>query len=746
MGSQVARLSTGLLLQVAPVLALLCFCPLVAEAGGASVRRVLVLYPMRDGQPGVFQVDQGLRHTFETSVAERVELYNEYLDSARFPDERYQRRLAEFLRPKYASLKIEAIIAVMPPALDFALKYREELLPGVPIVFAVMDERELKTRQLGPGVVGAPMRFDLVPTLELALRLHPGTRRVVVVTGAAKIDAAWDAEARQAFRSYEGKPEFVYLAGLPMDDLLKEVASLPDASLVYYLHVQQDGSGELFAPAEVAGRVAAAANAPVYGHVDTYLGRGIVGGRLMSFEGEGRKAALLTVRVLAGEKPEGMSVADAGENAYMFDWRQLQRWGIREENLPPGSVAHFRQPTFWEVYKWHVFGALALCFCQALLIFGLLVQRASRRRATVALRESEERFRRMADTAAVMVWLSGTDKRCTYVNKSWVDFTGRTAESQLGDGWSEGVHAADLRRCLDTYVRAFDARQAFRMEYRVRRFDGEYRWVLDVGAPRFASDGAFQGYIGSCIDITEQKRVEGALRESQRELRALAGQLLQAQETERRRIARELHDDLNQSLALLAVELDLLGQAPPGPAARLDGRASELSARVKQLSSAVHDLSHNLHPSRLEQLGLVAAVRGLCKEQAQAHGLEVEFTHQQVPPSLPDDTALCLYRIAQEALRNVVKHSGARRARIELSGSEGGVCLQVADDGAGFDPAAIDGQGGLGLVSMRERLRLVGGAIVIDSRPSAGTRLDVRVPLCATCQGPNARPENTGQV
>src|SRR5262245_11125751 len=187
----------------------------------------------------------------------------------------------------------------MPPALDFALKYREELLPGVPIVFAVMDERELKTRQLGPGVVGAPMRFDLIPTLELALQLHPRTRRVVVVTGAAKIDAAWDAEARQAFRRYDGKPEFVYLTGLPMDDLLKQVASLPDASLVYYLHVQQDGSGHAFAPAEVVERVAAAANVPVYGHVDTYLGRGIVGGRMMSFEAEARKAALLTARILA---------------------------------------------------------------------------------------------------------------------------------------------------------------------------------------------------------------------------------------------------------------------------------------------------------------------------------------------------------------------------------------------------------------------------------------------------------------
>src|SRR5207248_3095292 len=146
---------------------------------------------------------------------------------------------------------------------------------------------------------------------------------------------------------------------------------------------------------------------------------------------------------------------------------------------------------------------VSLCVSEALLIFGLLVQRANRRREGIALRESEARFRLMADTAAVMVWISGPDKRCTCVNKPWLDFTGRPLETQVGDGWSEGVHADDLQRCLDTYGRAFDARQGFHMEYRLRRFDGEYRWVLDVGAPRFDADGTFLGYIGSSIDIAE---------------------------------------------------------------------------------------------------------------------------------------------------------------------------------------------------------------------------------------------------
>jgi signal transduction histidine kinase len=220
----------------------------------------------------------------------------------------------------------------------------------------------------------------------------------------------------------------------------------------------------------------------------------------------------------------------------------------------------------------------------------------------------------------------------------------------------------------------------------------------------------------------------------------LTGRLIQAQETERRRIARELHDDFGQSLAFLSVGLDLVGQRPPASAAQLGEQMQELSAQVKQLSSSVHQLSHRLHPSKLEQLGLVTAVRGLCKELSQVHALPIDFAEHQVPASLPEETVLCLYRVAQEALRNVVKHSGARSAGVELSASETALCLSVTDDGSGFAPAALDGKGGLGLVSMRERLHLIGGTITIDSGPKIGTRIDVRAPLTATGKNEGGLP------
>jgi signal transduction histidine kinase len=161
----------------------------------------------------------------------------------------------------------------------------------------------------------------------------------------------------------------------------------------------------------------------------------------------------------------------------------------------------------------------------------------------------------------------------------------------------------------------------------------------------------------------------------------------------------------------------------------LGGRIHELSARVKQLSSSVHGLSHQLHPSKLEQLGLLAAVRGLCQELTQSHKLPIAFTHQDVPETLREDTALCLYRIVQEALGNVLKHSGATHAWVELTHRAGTVYLQVTDDGVGFDAKSVDRNGGLGLVSMRERLRLVQGQITFGSQQSIGTRIAVSIPL-----------------
>ena len=346
----------------------------------------------------------------------------------------------------------------------------------------------------------------------------------------------------------------------------------------------------------------------------------------------------------------------------------------------------------------------------------------ARRQAEQVLRESEERFRLVANAAPVLIWMSGPDKLCNYFNQTWLEFTGRPFEAELGNGWSEAVHAEDLKACLDTYTQAFDRHESFKMQYRLRRNDGEYRWVLDIGVPRFNCDGTFAGYIGSCVDVTDHKLAEEALSNVNRSL-------IEAQEEERTRIARELHDDINQQLALLAIALDQLKQELPRSLPQLRGRIEELQNRTSAVSSDIQTLSHRLHSSKLEYLGLVAAAKGFCGEFSEQHHVEVAFEHQQVPSSLPKDISLCLFRVLQAALANALKHSGVRRYEVLLSGTANGIHLTVRDHGIGFDLEKVLSGHGIGLISMRERVRLVNGKISIQSRPDRGTTIDIDVPL-----------------
>ena len=350
----------------------------------------------------------------------------------------------------------------------------------------------------------------------------------------------------------------------------------------------------------------------------------------------------------------------------------------------------------------------------------LLRDVTDRKHAEEALRESEERFRLVANTAPVMIWMSGTDKLCTYFNKPWLDFTGRTLEAEVGNDWVESVYSEDLDKCLATYTEAFDRRESFTMEYRLRRYDGEYRWILDTGVPRFNLDNSFAGYIGSALDVTDRKLAEEALA-------TMGRRLIEAHEEERSRIGRELHDDINQRLALLAVELDRWNQeSTSGPEIHEHVESAQL--RIAEIARDVQGLSHHLHSPKLEYLGLAAAANSFCRELAEKNLVNISFHQTDIPRTLPKEVSLCLFRVLQEALHNAVKHSGVRDFNVELHGRAEEIELTVTDAGVVFDLDEGMNRRGLGLIIMRESLQLVNGEFV-SSKTGRGTTIHARVPL-----------------
>ncbi len=337
------------------------------------------------------------------------------------------------------------------------------------------------------------------------------------------------------------------------------------------------------------------------------------------------------------------------------------------------------------------------------------------------LRESEQRMTLATEAAHLGIWVRDLSRNEIWASVKWRELFGFTKSERLDlDCFMHRLHPDDRDRIRQVFANA-EVTGHYEGEYRILLPNGQIRWIASRGRVEF-SRGRPIMIRGASLDITARKQAEEGARN-------LSGQLIYAQEAERMRLARELHDDLNQSLALLAIELDMFGQKPPATGSEVAERMRHLSAQVKNLSSSVHRLSHELHPAKLEQLGLAAAVRGFCREIGEMRNIAIEVDTREVPRELPNDIALCIYRIVQEGLQNVIKHSGAVTAKVELTTNEDHLGLVVSDQGCGFDSVVAKGEGSLGLVSMRERVRLVRGQISIESRKGEGTRIQVQVPL-----------------
>jgi PAS domain S-box-containing protein len=366
----------------------------------------------------------------------------------------------------------------------------------------------------------------------------------------------------------------------------------------------------------------------------------------------------------------------------------------------------------------------------------------AQKRAEDILRLSEERFRMVANDTPAYLWLSGSDTPNCFINKPLAAFLG-TEDSSLGEKWMDHVHPDDRPAMFAVFQDAFPQGLPISIECRIRRHDGDYRWMLDQALPRWSSHGEFLGHAGSLTDITEAKIAQeesraahdaltnelAERRSAEQQILRLTDSLISAQEKERSRIARELHDNLSQQIAAASIMLSSLKRQIPERDSGLREQADRAHHRLSQVAEGIRNISHDLHPALLEHAGLTAALRAHCWEFSALTGMEIQFQADEAFTKVRGDVSLCIYRVVQEGLQNVMKHAGKKAAHVSLARREGSLCLTITDQGTGFDVKESSAASGLGLVSMRERVKLVHGRLELTSKPLEGTTLRACIPM-----------------
>jgi PAS domain S-box-containing protein len=346
---------------------------------------------------------------------------------------------------------------------------------------------------------------------------------------------------------------------------------------------------------------------------------------------------------------------------------------------------------------------------------------APRRRAEEALRKSEEKFAKAFQASpAIFTIVRISDQHYIEVNHAFEKQTGLKHAEVVGRSIF-AVGELDLESLNRAFGEAVKHGRVRNMEAQIRRRSGQPLTVL-LSADVVEFDGE------PCVltvaeDISERKKAE-------LERTELSRRLMTAQEAERSRIARELHDGIGQSLALLGIQVQRAGQ--PSVTGKKNPGVADLCSKVKEIGTQVSRLSHQLHSSELEFLGLAVAVKGLCREFSEQYQVKIDCSCRDVPEGLDNEVALCMLRVAQESLHNIAKHSHATAARLDMAAIGNEIVLTICDDGVGFDVTEIRSTRGLGLVSMRERMHLIGGHFEIAAGPGKGTRIQVRAPLLAT--------------
>ncbi|MET4038155.1 PAS domain S-box-containing protein [Bradyrhizobium sp. JR7.2] len=493
-----------------------------AEACAAETQRVLMLHAFNYTFPATTLIANSARkHLLERSPR-LLEIDAEFLDLARNTDAAYESHIATFLRTKYEKRPPDVVITLGSAALPFIVRHHDDIVPNAPVVFTSISPQTRSAVQLPPNMTGIVSQFDLAKTLTLAERLQPKATRLFIIAGSGEVDKRWQSRARQIIEDRKREFEVTYLFDRSYSKLIEEASQIPPDAIVLYLTFFADSEGNAFVPADIAGRLTDASPAPVYAPYETYIGRGIVGGFVETFESVGAHAADMALQILSGKDPATIALQTDSGQAYRVDHRALTRRGLKESELPPATVVLFEEPTLWSEHRSTVGATALIVALQTILVGALLIQRRRRLRVEHQLKQSEERLTFAAAAANIGLWQFDYRRNELWATEHCRTLFGLERDAPLtGDTLLAAVHPDDLQTATQSLRGSLELEQSAVSDVRIVLPGGDVRWVR-IRARSLMEGSDRMGQIGGLfIDITEQKSAEAEVALQRREVEHL---------------------------------------------------------------------------------------------------------------------------------------------------------------------------------------------------------------------------------
>ncbi|MGD8834925.1 MAG: ABC transporter substrate binding protein [Desulfobacteraceae bacterium] len=742
-----------------------------------SQKNVLILHSFHKGHVWSDGIDKGIESIFGKS-GYSTQLFYEYMDSKRIFDNAHIENVFRLLKHKFANHKFDLAVVTNDPAFQFMLRYYSRLLPATPVIFCGVSYLEEYALYGQANFTGFLESIDIEETLDTAITINPNIKNACIIVDKTPISIAVIQSFLKIIDKYSGKISMYFTEDMTMVELLDKVETLSSDSIAIIANFTIDKAGDVFTLEDSTRMITERAQVPVFSFWDSYLGHGIVGGKLVSGVTQGKKTAKIALRIFEGEPPDSIPVIKQSTNEYMFDYSVLNRFSIHHSRLPEGSLIVNKPRNFYYQHKkliWITAGGIAGL---SLIILILSLNIFRRVKAEANLKRYSKRLEIINKVDRAILEATPTEEIANHVlkyvrnlfsckrvslvlfdygrNEAFVLSADSDCDTAIGEGSKfplndyhieelksgetitvEDIQSLEKKSSVDAALLSESINSLVMIPL---FYDANLIGTLKFGHDDYALFNRENIEIGQqiaapfAIAIQNAEFVKKILRR-ENDLKRMSARIIKSQEDERKKISLELHDELGQALTAIHMNLSIIEKNLPG-GWKSDGTEETLKETIKYIQTMaeqVQYLSHKLRPPTLDVLGLMPALKSHINGIKKRTGMNIVIESENCEQRFLPDLEINLFRIIQESLHNIVKHANAKNAGVILKKVDGGLQIKIDDDGIGLERSRMEksagSDAGIGIMGMQERVYNLGGTFTISSGESEGTRILVEIPL-----------------